>query len=154
LLVRAWASTSIASQAVCQSTPTHVWRRDGGVVIAECADCPRHRPGCQHHPGRRHLVGLAESRRRTQRFSAPPDPYQPSHQRDPGEARRVGQDPDPPAVTDRHYSTCRTCGLQLPRLDSQHQPLLTIDLHLEDVHVGNIEDRISSGAPARTGAWQ
>jgi hypothetical protein len=34
----------------------------------------------------------------------------------------------------------------------QHQPLLTIDLHLEAVHVGNIEDCISSGAPARTQA--
>ena len=40
--------------------------------------------------------------------------------------------------------------LQLTGLDGQHQPLLVVDLHVEDVHVGDIEDRIGPGAPART----
>jgi hypothetical protein len=40
-------------------------------------------------------------------FSASPDPYQPSQQRDLTKARRIVQDSDPPAVADRHYSTCR-----------------------------------------------
>ena len=69
--------------------------RDGGVVVTERAGCPRNRPGCQHRSARRHIVGLAESRRRAQRLSTPPDPHQPSQQRDPGEARRIVQYPKP-----------------------------------------------------------
>jgi hypothetical protein len=38
----------------------------------------------------------------------------------------------------------------LTRLDGQHQPLLVVDLHINDVHVGNIEDGIGPGAPTRT----
>ena len=86
----------------------------------------------------------------TKRFSTPPDPHQPSQQRDPGEARRVVQHPKPAAVADCHYPTCRACRLQLTRLDGEHQPLLVIDLNIEDMHVGNIEDGIGPGAPART----
>ena len=37
----------------------------------------------------------------------------------------------------------------LTRLDGQHQPLLVVDLHINDVHVGNIEDGIG---PGRTNA--
>jgi hypothetical protein len=44
--------------------------------------------------------------------------------------------------------TGRAGGLQLTRLDAEHQPLLVIDLHIEHVHVGNIEDGISSGTNA------
>jgi hypothetical protein len=95
-------------------------RRDGGVVVTERAGCPRNRAGCQHRSGRRHIVGLAESRRRAQRFSTPPDPHQPSQQRDPGEARRIVQYPKPPAMANCHYPTCRACGLRLTRLDGEH----------------------------------
>jgi hypothetical protein len=35
-------------------------------------------------------------------------------------------------------------------LDAEHQPLLVVVLHIDDVHVGNIEDGIGPGAPART----
>src|SRR5687768_4940292 len=61
-------------------------------------------------------------------------------------------DPDSAAVADRQHAACRTAGLQLTRLDGEHQPLLVVDLHIKDVHVGNIEDRICPGAPARTRA--
>src|SRR5215217_1978202 len=37
-------------------------------------------------------------------------------------------------------------------LDREHQPRLIIDLHVEDVHVGNIENRIGPGAPTHTRA--
>jgi hypothetical protein len=60
------------------------------------------------------------------------------------------QDPDSPAVADSQHPACRTGGLQLTRLDGQHQPPLVVDLHIKDMHVGNIEDRIGPGAPART----
>ena len=60
------------------------------------------------------------------------------------------QPPDPPAVAGSQHPTRRTGRLQLTRLDRQHQPLLIIDLHIEDVHVGNVEDCIGPGAPART----
>ena len=53
-------------------------------------------------------------------------------------------------MADRHDPTCRACGLRLTRLDGDHQPLLVVDLNIEDVHVGNIEDGIGSGAPTRT----
>jgi hypothetical protein len=53
-------------------------------------------------------------------------------------------------MADRQYATARTGGLQLTRLDGQHQPLPVIDLHINNVHVGNIEYGISSGAPTRT----
>jgi hypothetical protein len=56
------------------------------------------------------------------------------------------QDPDSAAVADRQHAACRAGGLQLTRLDSQHQPLPVINLHIKDVHVGNIEDRIGPGA--------
>ena len=97
-------------------------------------------------------MGLAERASRALRFSAAPDPHQPSQQRDPAEARRVVQDPDPAAVADRQHAARRAGRLQLTRLDRQHQTLLVVDLHVEDVHVGNIEDRIGPGAPARTRA--
>ena len=42
--------------------------------------------------------------------------------------------------------------LQLAGLDGEHQPLPVVDLDVEDVHAGNIEDRIGPGAPARTRA--
>jgi hypothetical protein len=58
------------------------------------------------------------------------------------------QHPDAATAGHREHPARRAGSLQLTRLDRQHQPLLTIDLHLEDVHVGNIEDRISLGAPA------
>jgi hypothetical protein len=124
-------------------------RRDCGVVVAECAGGPGHRPGSQHHRPRRHVVSLAESRGRAQRFPAAPNPYQPSQQRDPAKAWCIVQHPDPPAVADRHYPTCRACRRQLTRLDGEHQPLLVVHLNAEDVHVGNVQDRIGPGAPAR-----
>ena len=40
-------------------------------------------------------------------------------QRDPVEARRIVQYPEPPAVADGHYPTCRACHLQLTRLDGE-----------------------------------
>jgi hypothetical protein len=39
---------------------------------------------------------------------------------------------------------------KLIRLDSQHQPLLVIDLDIKHMHAGNIEHRIGPGTPART----
>jgi hypothetical protein len=38
----------------------------------------------------------------------------------------------------------------LAGLHRQHQPLSLIELHIQDVHVGNSEYRIGTGAPART----
>ena len=127
-------------------------RRDGGVVVAERVGRPAHRPDRQRHPRRRQIVGLAERAGRTGRFSAAPDPHQPADQRDPAEARRIVQHPDPAAVADREHPARGAAVLQLTRLDRQHQPLPVVDLHVEDVHVGNIEDRIGPGAPARTRA--
>jgi hypothetical protein len=40
--------------------------------------------------------------------------------------------------------------LKLIRLDSQHQPLLVVDLDFKHMHAGNIEHRIGPGAPAHT----
>jgi hypothetical protein len=42
------------------------------------------------------------------------------------------------------------CGIWSRRLDRQHQPLLIIDPHIEDVHVRNIEDRIGPCLSTRT----
>jgi hypothetical protein len=53
-------------------------------------------------------------------------------------------------MADRQHATGRTCGLHVTRLDGQHQPLLVVNLNTEDVHVGNVQDRIGPGAPART----
>jgi hypothetical protein len=66
------------------------------------------------------------------------------------EARGIMQPPEPPAVASREHPTPRTGRLQLTRLDRQHQTLLIIDLNVEDMHVGNIEDCIGPDAPART----
>ena len=93
---------------------------------------------------------LAERPGRARRFSAAPDPHQPSQHRDPAEAWRIMQHPDPAAVADREHPAGRAGRLQLTRLDREHQALLIIDLHIEDVHVGNIEDRIGPGTPACT----
>ena len=60
------------------------------------------------------------------------------------------QYPEPPAVANCHHPTCRACGFQLTRLDCEHQPLLVVNLDIEDVHVGNIEDGIGPGAPTHT----
>jgi hypothetical protein len=51
-----------------------------------------------------------------------------------------------------HHATGRARRLQLTRLNRQHQTLLIIDLHIEDMHVGNIEYCIGPGAPTRTRA--
>jgi hypothetical protein len=59
------------------------------------------------------------------------------------------QHPDSAAVADRQHSICWTAGLKLTGLDSQHQPLVVVDLHIEDVHVRNTQDGIGPGAPAR-----
>ena len=93
---------------------------------------------------------LTECPGRTRRLFAAPDPHQPSQQRDPAEARYVMQHPDPATVANREHPAGRAGRLQLSRLDSEHQALLVVDLHLQDVHVGNVEDRIGPGAPART----
>jgi hypothetical protein len=53
-------------------------------------------------------------------------------------------------MADREHATGRAGGLHLTRLDGEHQPLLVVDLNIEDVHVGNIEDGIGPGAPTRT----
>jgi hypothetical protein len=71
-------------------------------------------------------------------------PRQPPQDRDAPEARRIMQDPGSAAVADRHHPACRAGGLELTRLDGEHQPLLVVDLNIEHVHVGNIEDRISA----------
>ena len=127
-------------------------RRDGGVIKAKCIGRPPHRPYRQRHPGRRLLVSLTERVGRTRKFLAAPDPHQPSQQGHPAEAGHIVQYSGAATVAHREYPARRAGRLQPTRLDRQHQPLLTIDLHLKDVHVGNIEDRISSGAPARTRA--
>ena len=59
------------------------------------------------------------------------------------------QHPDPAAVADREHPAGRAGRLQLT-LDGEHQASHVVDLHLQDVHVGNVEDRIGPGAPART----
>jgi hypothetical protein len=73
-------------------------RRHSGVVVAERSGCPCHRPGRQHHPRRRQLVGLAEGLGRTRRFSAAPHPHQPAEHGDPAEARSIMQPPNSAAV--------------------------------------------------------
>ena len=126
-------------------------RRDGGVVEAERVDRPTYGPDRQCHPRRRQIMNLTERRRRTRRLSATPDPHQPTDQGDPTEAGRVVQQPGPPAVPDREHPARWTAVLELAGLDGQHQPSSVVDLHVENVHAGNIEDRIGPGAPARTG---
>jgi hypothetical protein len=54
------------------------------------------------------------------------------------------------AAADREHPAGRAGRLQLTRLDGEHQASHVVDLHLQDVHVGNVEDRIGPGAPART----
>jgi hypothetical protein len=125
-------------------------RRDGGVVVAECIGRPTDRTDGQRRPRRRQIVSLAERDDWTHRFLAEPDPHQPAQQRDPAETRRVVQRPDPAAVPDSHHPARRAARLHLTRLDRQHQTLLSIDLDVEHVHLGDIEDRIGPGAPART----
>jgi hypothetical protein len=49
-------------------------------------------------------------------------------------------------VANRHYATCRAVGLQLTRLDGQHQSMLIIDLHIHDMHVWIIDDGVGLGA--------
>src|SRR5829696_2336769 len=97
-------------------------------------------------------MSFTEGPGRAGRFSAAPDPHQPSPHSDPAEARRVMQHPNPAAVTDSHHPAGPAGLLQLTRLDRKHQALLVIDLNVEDMHVGDIEDRIGSGAPARARA--
>ena len=60
------------------------------------------------------------------------------------------QHPDSTAMANRKHTTGRAAGLHLTRLDGEHQPLPVINLHINDVHAGNIEDGIGSGAPTRT----
>jgi hypothetical protein len=60
------------------------------------------------------------------------------------------QHPDPATVANREHPADRAGRLQLSRLDGEHQALLVVDLHLQDVHVGNVEDRIGPGTPTRT----
>ena len=74
------------------------WCRHGSARRSPTAP-----PGRSAPPRRRQIVLLAERRRRTGRFSAAPEPHQPPHQRDPAEARRVMQHPDPAAVADRDH---------------------------------------------------
>jgi hypothetical protein len=124
-------------------------RCDGGVVVAERVCCPTHRSRRERRTRRRHVVGLAEGTRGTQGLWAPPHPHQPAEQGDPTKARRIVQHPDPAAVADRQHPTGRAGRLQLAGLHSEHQALLVVDLHLKDMHVGNIEDRIGPGAPTR-----
>src|SRR5215218_6407032 len=52
-------------------------------------------------------------------------------------------------MPNREHAARRAASLELTRLHCQHQPRPVVDLDIEDVHVGNIEDRIGSGAPAR-----
>jgi hypothetical protein len=40
------------------------------------------------------------------------------------------QDPDLAAMADREHPTCKAGGLQLTRLDTEHQPLMVITLHV------------------------
>jgi len=127
-------------------------RRDGGVVIAERIDRPAHRPDGERRPRRRQIMGLAERSGRTGRFSAAPDPHQPADQRDPAKAWSIVQYPDSAAVTDSHHPAAWAGRLHLAGLDGEHQASLVVDLHVEDMHVRNIEDPIGLGAPARTQA--
>jgi hypothetical protein len=57
-------------------------------------------------------------------------------------ARGIMQPAELPAVASREHPTPRTGRLQPTQLDRQHQTLLIIDLHVENMHVGNIEDCI------------
>jgi hypothetical protein len=43
--------------------------------------------------------------------------------------------------------TGRTSRLHLTGLHREHQPLIVVNLHIEDVHAGNIEDGIGPAAP-------
>jgi hypothetical protein len=65
------------------------------------------------------------------------------------EAWRIMQLPVPTAVAGRHNPTSRAGCVQPTRLHREHQPLLIVDLHIEEVHVGNIEDGIGPGTPTR-----
>jgi hypothetical protein len=55
-------------------------------------------------------------------------------------------------MANRHHSTRRAAGLHLIRFHRQDQPPTVVFVHIKHVHAGNIEDRIGSGAPARTRA--
>ena len=46
-------------------------------------------------------------------------------------------------MADRKHATAGAGGLLLSRLDGEHQPLPVVDLHIKDMHVGDIEDGIS-----------
>ena len=82
-------------------------RRDSGVVVAERTGCPCRRPGRQHHPRRRQLVGLTEGLGRTRRFSTAPHPHQPAEHGDPAEARSIMQPPSSAAVAVMIMVSCQ-----------------------------------------------
>ena len=93
---------------------------------------------------------LGECRCGTLTLQAPPDPGQPAQHRDPAQTRRVMQGAAPATMPNSKHPAPGTAVLKLIRLNSQHQPLLVVDLNVDDVHAGNVEHRIGSGAPART----
>jgi hypothetical protein len=127
-------------------------RRNGGVVVAERVDSPAHRSDREDRPRRRLVVGLTERAHQTRRLAAAPDPHQPANYGNSAEARRVMQLPDPTTMADREHAAQRAAMLQPAGLHRKHQPRPLVDLDIENVHVGSIEDRIGPGAPARTRA--
>ena len=124
-------------------------RRHRGVVVAQRVGCPPHRAHRQDSPWRRQIMVLAERRGGAAVFSAPPDPLQPAHQRHPAEAGSIVHEMDPAAVADRQHSTGWAAVLEAVGLNRQHEPLPVINLHVQDVHVGNVEHRVGTRTPAR-----
>src|SRR5215207_2054121 len=151
--VRAFASTSMAFQAVCQSTLK--WRASAETVVSSWAKAsvahPTARTVSTARGGAMSLVSL-NTPIGQRRLPAAPHPFQPPHHRDPAQTGRIMQHPGTAAVAGRNHPAQRAAGFDLIRLHRYDQPAVTIIFNIEHVHAGNTKDRIGSGAPARTRA--
>jgi hypothetical protein len=127
-------------------------RRHRRVIVGQGVGRPLYGAHGKDHSRRDDLMGLAEHPGRTVGLPAAPQPFQPPQHCDPAQTRRIVQHPGLAAVAGRDHPTRRAAGLDLIRFHCQYQPAAVIFVHIEHMHAGNIENRIGSGAPARTRA--
>jgi hypothetical protein len=122
-VTRALASTSVAFQAVCQPTPQLAGKR--GTVVSSLPAQLASSPAVQHRAAS--PINAETFTERASGQSASPE-------------RQIRTQP---TVTNRKHTAQVAAVLDLAGLHGQHQPLSLIELNIEDVHVGNVEDRLS-----------
>ena len=152
----AGASLRLELDRVPCGVPVHAelagQRRDRRVIVGQGVGRPHYGAHGEDRPRGCDLMGFAEHPGRTVRLPAAPQPFQPTQDCDPTQTWRIMQRPRTAAMANRHHSTRRAAGLHLIRFHRQDQPPTVVFVHIKHVHAGNIEDRIGSGAPARTRA--